>query len=378
MRYYIIAGEASGDVHGAKLMRGILKEDSKAEFRFWGGDRMADVGGAENLVSHYRESAVMGFVAIALNLFTILRRFKKCENDILSYQPDVVLLIDYAGFNLRIAKFAKKRGFKTFFYIAPKVWAWKESRVKKIKKYVDELFIIFPFEIDYFARKGIKAHYEGNPIMDEIEFSRQEISPRELFLKNNGLKNLPIIALLAGSRLKEIELNLPFMSKVAEQFPTYQFVVAGVSWIDRSVYQRVISEKAHNLAILTDETYNILLHSEAAIVTSGTATLETALLGIPEVVCYNCSRFSYFMFKNVMTVKYISLVNIILEREAVRELLSVKLMTVENAVNELTKILPSGVKYNDLMRDYTELNSKIGSSGASDRFGKLMVKLLQG
>lgn len=378
MKYYIIVGEASGDVHGAKLMRGILKEDPQAEFRFWGGDRMVEVGGAESLVSHYRESAVMGFVAVALNLRTLLRRFKKCESDILSYQPDVVLLIDYAGFNLRIAKFAKKRGFKTFFYIAPKVWAWKESRVKKIKKYVDELFIIFPFEIDYFARKGIKAHYEGNPIMDEIEFSKQKITSREQFLEDNGLAERPIIALLAGSRVKEIELNLPFMSQVAEQFPAYQFVVAGVSWIDKSVYQRVISEKARNLVILTDKTYNILLHSEAAIVTSGTATLETALLGIPEVVCYSCSRFSYFMFKNVMTVKYISLVNIILGREAVRELLSVKLMTVENAVNEMSKILPGGVKYNDLMRDYEELNIKIGNSGASDRFGKLMVKLLRG
>lgn len=377
MKYYIIVGEASGDVHAAKLMKSILNEDPEAVFRFWGGDRMIEVGGAENLVAHYRDSAIMGFVAVALNLRTLFKRFKKCEDDIIEYNPDLVLLVDYAGFNLRIAKFAKRHGYKTFFYIAPKVWAWKESRVKKIRKYVDELFVIFPFEIEYFAKKGINAHYEGNPIMDEIEFSKKSITSRSEFLRENELEDRPIIALLAGSRVKEIELNLPFMSDVALRFPDYQFVIAGVHWIDRAVYEKVINERANNLKLLTDKTYNILLHSEAAIVTSGTATLETALLGVPEIVCYNCSRFSYFMFKNYMTVKYISLVNIILDREAVKELLSVKLMTVENAEAELKKILPSGSKYGLLMQNYEDLNQKIGTAGASDRFGKLMVKLLK-
>lgn len=377
MRYYLIAGEASGDVHAAKLMKSISKEDPSAEFRFWGGDRMTEVGGEENLVAHYRDSAIMGFVAVIMNLRTLFRRFKECEQDITAYKPDLVLLVDYAGFNLRIAKFAKRNGYRTFFYIAPKVWAWKESRVKKIKKYIDELFIIFPFEIEYFAKKGIKAHYEGNPIMDEIEYSKKSITSREKFLDDNNLIDKPIIALLAGSRVKEIELNLPFMSNVATRFPDYQFVVAGVNWIEKSVYENVINDRAKNLIILTDKTYNILLHSTAAIVTSGTATLETALLGIPEIVCYNCSRFSYFMFKNYMTVKYISLVNIILGREAVRELLSSKLMTVENAVNELNKILPGGSKIESLGQDYAELSNKIGNAGASDRFGKLMVDILK-
>lgn len=377
MRYYIIVGEASGDVHGSKLMKGILKEDPQAEFRFWGGDRMAEVGGAENLVSHYKESAIMGFIAVALNIRTLLRRFKTCEDDIKSYSPDVVILIDFAGFNLRIAKFAKKNGFKTFFYIAPKVWAWKESRVKKIKKYVDELFVIFPFEVEYFSKWGIKAHYEGNPIMDEIEHSKKSITTKEEFLTTNNLSNKPIIALLAGSRVKEIQLNLPFMSEVATHFPDYQFIVAGVNWIDSCIYERVISSRATNLKLLSDKTYNILLHSEAAIVTSGTATLETALLDVPEVVCYNCTRFSYFMFKNFMTVKYISLVNIILGREAVRELLSVKLMTKENAINELTAILPNGGKIVQMRSDYQQLRSLIGTEGASERFGRKMVTLLR-
>lgn len=377
MRYYIIAGEASGDIHTAKLMKGILKEDSNAEFRFWGGDRMAEVGGSANLVAHYRDSAIMGFVAVAMNFRTLMKRFKKCEDDIVNYNPDVVILVDYAGFNLRIAKFAKRLGYKIFFYIAPKTWAWNESRVKKIKKYVDELFVIFPFEVEYFAKFGIKAHYEGNPIMDEIAYSKNNITSRDMFLSNNKLEDKPIVALLAGSRVKEIELNLPFMSKVANSFPNHQFVVAGVSWIDNSVYEKVIKSDAKNLKILTDETYNILLNSEAAIVTSGTATLETALLGVPEVVCYGCSRFAHFMFRLLAKVKYISLVNIILGHEAIRELFSVKYMTVENAVSELKDIISGGAKEKQIMQDYIKLNSLIGEEGASDRFGKLMVKLLK-
>lgn len=377
MKYYIIAGEASGDMHTAKLMKGILEADAQAEFRFWGGDLMCEVGGKENLVAHYKESAVMGFVAVAMNIRTLLRRFKRCEDDILNYAPDVVILVDFSGFNLRIAKFAKTKGIKTFYYIAPKVWAWNEKRVKKIRKYVDELFVIFPFEVEYFASKGIKAHYAGNPIMDEIALSEERFTSRKEFIESNKLQNKPIIALLAGSRVKEIELNLPFMSKVAEMFPEYQFVIAGVAWLDRSLYERVINKNSSNLTLLTDKTYNILHHSEAAIVTSGTATLETALLGVPEIVCYHSSRAAKFMFDTFMSVKYISLVNIILGREAVRELFSTKLMTSTNAYNELKAVLPGGAKHERLKKDYSELRVLVGESGASNRIGAKMVEILK-
>ncbi len=376
MRYYIIAGEASGDIHTSKLMEGIKHYDQEATFRFWGGDRMVQVGGAENLVSHYKDSAVMGFVAIAKSIGKLLERIKSCKEDIANYNPDVVILVDYSGFNLRIAKFTKTRGFKTFYYIAPKVWAWNEKRVKKIAKYVDELFVILPFEVEYFAKHNIKAHYFGNPLMDEIEQSKKNVAPKEQFIKNNSLADKPIIALLAGSRVKEIELNLPFMSKVAERFPNYQFVIAGVSWLSPELYQKVIDNGATNLTLLTDKTYDILLNSEAAIVTSGTATLETALLGVPEVVCYHTSRFAALMFRLFVKIKFISLVNIILGREAVRELFSSKLMTVDNATKELRAILPNGNKREQLNADYIELKKLVGNSGSSLRSASKIVEIL--
>ncbi len=376
MRYYIIAGEASGDIHTSKLMEGIRANDPEAQFRFWGGDRMVSVGGKENLVAHYKDSAIMGFSAVFRNIGKLLKRFRYCEQDILSYSPDVVILVDYAGFNLRIAKFTKKHNIKTFYYIAPKVWAWDEKRVKKIRKYVDELFVIFPFEVEYFAKHGIKAHYFGNPLVEEVESSREGVISREEFLNNNSLTNKPIIALLAGSRVKEIEHNLPFMSDVASHFPDYQFVIAGVNWIDNSVYERIIDNKAQNLTLLCDDTYNILLHSEAAIVTSGTATLETALLGVPEVVCYYASRLGGAIFMFIAKVKYISLVNLILGRESVRELFSAKLMTVENAVNELNAILPNGSKRDRMLSDYRELREMVGESGSSYRTASAIVKKL--
>ncbi len=377
MRYYLIAGEASGDIHTSKLMESLKSEDSDATFRFWGGDRMAAVGGSENLVMHYKDSAVMGFVAVAMSIGKLLKRIRSCKEDILAYKPDVLILVDFSGFNLRIAKFAKKHNIKVFYYIAPKVWAWNEKRVKKIRKYVDELFVIFPFEVEYFAKHGIRAHYDGNPLLDEVERFKKGVSSREEFIQQNNLTNKPIIALLAGSRVKEIELNLPFMSKVATHFPDYQFVVAGVEWIDRQLYSDVIDKRAENLTLLTNETYNILLHSEAAIVTSGTATLETALLGVPEVVCYHTSRFAAFMFRVFVKIKYISLVNIILGREAVRELFSTKLMTIDNAVKELKAILPEGAKLEQQKEDYNELAQLMGASGSSARTAKRIINLLK-
>lgn len=318
----------------------------------------------------------MGFVAVAMNARKLLKRIAHCKADIESYKPDVVILVDFAGFNLNIAKFAKSKGIKTFFYIAPKVWAWNEGRVKKIREVVDELFVIFPFEVEYFATHGIKAHYHGNPLMDEIAISMSSVTSKEEFLRENRLEDKPVIALLAGSRVKEIKSNLPFMSDVAKEFPDYQFVIAGVSWIEDDIYNKVINEKAKNLTLLKDKTYNILLHSEAAIVTSGTATLETALLDIPEFVCYNCSWFAGMMFRLLGKVRHISLVNIILGKEAVKELFSAKMVNVRNAKRELTAILPNGDKLTQVKRDYRELRSLVGESGASSRFAKKMIDIL--
>lgn len=373
MKYYIIAGEASGDLHGSKLIEGIKKNDPQAGFRFWGGDKMAREGGEENLVKHYKESSFMGFTEVLKNLPAILSQISECKKDLLAYAPDVVILIDYAGFNLRIAKFAKARGMKTFYYIAPKVWAWKESRVKKLRKYADELFVIFPFEVEYFRKWGIEAHYCGNPIMDSIEERTGVGMTFEQFAAANDLENKPVIALLAGSRRHEIDYNLPFMVDVSRRFPDYQFVVAGVSWLDKPLYDAYI--KNSGVKYVCDKTYELLSHSTAAIVTSGTATLETALLNVPELVCFWCNRLTVWIVSSMSNISYISLVNIILDREAVKELIH-KDMTRENAVRELKAILPAGEKHDRLMMDYAELREKIGGSGSSERTAAKMVELL--
>ncbi|MCC8088463.1 MAG: lipid-A-disaccharide synthase [Rikenellaceae bacterium] len=374
MKYYIIAGEPSGDLHGSNLIKGLKKSDPEGEFRFWGGDLMADAGGEENLVCHYKESSFMGFWEVFKNLNKIFGQINDCKKDILDYGPDVVILIDYAGFNLRIAEFAKKNGIKTFYYIAPKVWAWKESRIKKIKKYVDKLFIIFPFESEYFQKQGIDAVYCGNPLMDSIEQRKKMLSTPEEFKESNGLDKRPIIALLAGSRKHEIDYNFHFMIQLSKKFPEYQFVVAGVSWLDRSVYDKYMS--GSDVQYVCDKTYELLNYSTAAIVTSGTATLEAALLGIPEIVCFWSSWPSYYIAKKFIKVKYISLVNLILNREAVRELIQ-KDMNLETAEKELRTILPEGEKYKKLKSDYKELGTVIGGCGASDRFAAKMVEILK-
>ena len=374
MKYYIIAGEASGDLHGSNLMRGLLQSDPQAEFRFWGGDRMAEVGGRENLRKHYKEASFMGFWEVFKNLRTIFSQLSECKKDILDFQPDVVILIDYAGFNLKIAKFAKARAIPTYFHIAPKVWAWKEGRVKKIKKYVDRLFVIFPFEIPYFKKWGIDAIYCGNPLMDSIAERKQNLPPTAQFKAENGLDERPVIALLAGSRVHEIDYNFPFMIELSGHFPEYQFVVAGVSWLDKSVYEKYSA--GSGVRFVQDKTYELLAHSEAAVVTSGTATLETALLNVPEFVCFWCSWFSYVVAKNFIKVKYISLVNLVMNREVVKELIQ-KDMNMENAVRELKAVLPGGDKHDRLMADYAELRQAIGDPGASERVGARMVELLK-
>ena len=284
MKYYIIAGEPSGDLHGSNLMKGILKADAEAKFRFFGGDMMAAVGGKENLVKHYRDMSFFGFVQVAMNIRTILGQMGDCCRDIEAFAPDVVILIDYPGFNIKIAEFAHKKGIPVHYYIAPKVWAWKERRVKALKKFVDKLYIIFPFEKEYFQGKGIEPHFEGNPLVDAISQRCAAAPIEEEFRKQNGLDERPVVALLAGSRVSEIKANLRFMAELAERMPERQFVVAGVSWIAREQYE--VFTKDMPVKFVCDKTYELLQISEAAVVTSGTATLETALIGVPELVVY--------------------------------------------------------------------------------------------
>lgn len=374
MRYYLIAGEASGDLHGANLMKGLLKSDPKAEFRFWGGDRMVEVGGVNRLARHYKTTSFFGVMEIVKNLRTIFVQLKECKADVTNFKPDVLILIDYPGFNFKMAKFAHQEGISTFYYISPKVWAWKESRVKLIRKYVDKLFIIFPFEIDYFRKKGIEAIYEGNPIMDCIVEETAAMPSKEQFFEDNGLENRPTIALLAGSRKSEIRNNLPFMVELSEEFPNYQFVVAGVSWLDKELYDKYLS--GSSVKYVVDNTYPLLSYSDAAVVTSGTATLETALIGTPEMVCYRMDEISFRIVKFVVKIPYVSLVNIIMGREVVRELLQSD-MTVEKAAEELKSILPGGEKHLLMKSDYERLRRAVGEAGASDRVAEKMVKLLE-
>ena len=376
MRYYLIAGEASGDLHGANLMKGLLRHDPQAQFRFWGGDKMAAVGGAGNLARHYKTASFMGFVEVVMNLPTIPGQLRECKADVAAYAPDVLILIDYPGFNFKMAKFAHLAGIPTFYYISPKVWAWKESRVKLIRKYVDRLFIIFPFEVEYFRRRGIEAIYEGNPIEDVLVEQKRSIPSREAFLAENGLDDRPIVALLAGSRKTEIRYNLPFMAKLAAEFPGYQFVVGGVSWLDRSLYDAVLGGESP-VKYVCDKTYPLLAHAEAAVVTSGTATLETALLGTPEFVCYRAGSVTIAIGRLLIrSIRYISLVNLIMDREVVREMIQGD-MEVRHAAEELRAVLPGGAKHEKMLADYAALRERVGGPGASDRFAARMVTLLR-
>lgn len=374
MKYYIIAGEASGDLHGSNLMKGLLKADPEARFRFWGGDMMASVGGPENLAKHYKKASFFGLTEVIKNLCTVLSQIKECRRDVLSFDPDVLILIDYPGFNLKMARFAGKRGLKVFYYISPKVWAWKEARVKRIRKYVDRLFIIFPFEIEYFRKRGIEAVYEGNPLVDRVEEKLAGIPSRTEFLRDNGLDDRPVVGLLAGSRASEIKNNLPFMVELSGLFPEYQFVVAGVSWLDRSLYDSLL--EGSPVKYVCDRTYEVLKYSEAAVVTSGTATLETALVGTPEVVCYKTDALTVWAGRRVVKVPFISLVNLIMEKEAVRELIQSDMST-DVAAAELRAILPGGEKREGMLADFEELRRMVGGPGASDRFGASMVKILK-
>ncbi|HDP76562.1 MAG TPA: lipid-A-disaccharide synthase [Bacteroidales bacterium] len=372
MKYFIVVGEASGDLHASNLMNGIKKSDPDAQFRYFGGDLMAEQGGT--LVKHYRDMAFMGFWEVLLNLRTIKANMTLCKQSIVEYKPDVVILVDYPGFNLRIAKFAKQAGFRVFYYIAPKVWAWKESRVEKLKRFVDKLFVIFPFEIDYFRGKGIDSVYEGNPSIDAIGNKLPHPIPLNEFCEKNGLPKKPIIALIAGSREQEIRYNLPVMLNVVKRFPDYQFVIAGAPSLDYSVYQPYISDTGVN--VVFGQTYQLLSCSTLAFVTSGTATLEAALLNVPQVVCYRGNFFSMLIAWMVIKVNYISLVNLNMGFEVVRELKQYDL-TPDILSNEAKKLLPGNPERERQLELYGQLKEKLGRMGASERVGKRIVDLIK-
>jgi len=376
MKYYLIAGEPSGDLHGANLIRGLRKADPEAEFRFWGGDRMAAAAaGRGTLVKHYRKTSFFGFANVLRHLRTIRRQIAECRRDIRAWHPDAVIPIDYPGFNLQIARDAHEAGLRVHYYIAPKVWAWKEWRVKQIRRYVDRLHIIFPFERDYFRRFGIEPCFAGNPLVDAIEERRPTLPAGDAFRAAHGLDDRPIVALLAGSRTTEIRANLRPMVEAARRIPDRQFVVAGVSWLDRGLYETILRDTP--VRIVEDVTYELLHVAEAAIVTSGTATLETALMGIPEVVLYRIPWLYEKLRPLVLRIPFVSLVNINLGREAVRELVT-SAPTPELLERELRPLLEGGAERRRMLADFDELRTLIGPAGASDRFARRMVEELRG
>ena len=367
MKYYIIAGEASGDLHGSNLMKALFKEDPSAEIRFWGGDLMQNVGGT--LVKHYRELSFMGFIEVVFNLKTILNNIKICKKDIQEFQPDVLVFIDYPGFNMRIAKWAKELGMKTHYYISPQIWAWKENRITDIKRDVDKMYVILPFEKDFYEKKHhYPVEFVGHPLIDAIK--NQTIVDEIAFRKEHNLDEKPIIALLPGSRKQEITKMLSVMLSVVNDFPDYQFVIAGAPSQEYSFYAPFLKTK--NSHFISNKTYDLLRISTAALVTSGTATLETALFKIPEVVCYKGSWASYQIAKRIVTLKYISLVNLIMDKEVVTELIQDN-CTSKNIKIELQKLLEPNYR-KQVLENYNELEKQLGGSGASEKTAKLIVR----
>lgn len=371
MKYYIIAGEASGDLHASNLMKELKVLDPVAQFRCWGGDLMQAAGG--ELVKHYRSLAFMGFTEVLLNLRTILSNLSFCKKDISEFRPDVLILVDYPGFNLRVAEFAHKAGFKVFYYISPQVWAWKQSRVHSIKKYVDKMFVILPFEKEFYARFGVEVDFVGHPLHDAIAGDVAAKASIEFRTKNN-FSDQPIVALLPGSRKQEIERVLPVMLSVVPDFKNYQFVIAGVSAVGQGFYDKMLH--GYTVSIVFDKTRELLRNSEAALVTSGTATLETAMIGIPEVVCYKGGTLSYLIAKQLIKVPFISLVNLIAGRQVVEELIQQKLNR-QSLSLALNKILPGKEDRERILSDYKELNKLLGSEKASHKTARLMIGYLQ-
>ena len=395
MRYYIIAGEASGDLHGSNLMKGIYAEDPQAEIRFWGGDLMESVWGTfqntphrthgtSGLVRHYKEGAVMGFVEVLAKATKLMKNVEFCKKDILQWNPDVVILIDYPGFNFKIAEVAHKAGLKVFYYIAPKVWASREGRIRKLKAYVDKLFIVFPFEKPYFDSKGIEYIYEGNPLVDAVDGSRAMNESREEFIKRNSLEDKPIIAMLAGSRKGEISTMMPVLTEFAakmksmERYSDYQFLIAGAPARNIKDYQQWLTDENKSyVKILFGETQSIIRHAEAAVVNSGTASLETVLFNTPQAVGYITNPVTYWIAKKIVKIKYISLGNLIVNRYAFREYIQHE-CNADTLMSEIRKLIENK-EYRELMlHDYAEIRKALGGSGASAAVARAMINELSG
>lgn len=377
MKYYLIVGEASGDLHASHLMAALKAEDPQAEFRFFGGDLMAAEGGT--MVKHYKELAYMGFIPVLLHLRTIFANMKRCKEDVVAWQPDVLILVDYPGFNLDIAKYIHARTqIPVYYYISPKIWAWKEYRIKNIKRDVDELFSILPFEVDFFEGKHhYPIHYVGNPTLDEVtRFRAADTTTFEEFACSNGLSDRPVIALLAGSRKQEIKDNLPDMIRAASSFPDYQLVLAGAPGISPDYYKEYVGDA--DVKIIFNQTFSLLQHAQAALVTSGTATLETALFRVPQVVCYHTpiGKVIAFLKRHILKVKYISLVNLIADREVVQELVADR-MTVEQIREELRRILCDKDYRRRMLDGYEYMASRLSEAGAPRKAARTMVELLK-
>ena len=378
MKYYLIVGEASGDLHASRLMQSLMQYDPEAEFRFFGGDLMAKVGGTR--VKHYRELAYMGFVPVLLHLPTIFKNMKMCKVDIVRWKPDAVILVDYPGFNLSIAKFVKKNtNIPVYYYISPKIWAWKEWRIKAIKRDVKEMFSILPFEVPFYEKKhNYKIHYVGNPTAEEVDNFRHVYSEsKDEFCQRNGLSSKPIIALLAGSRKQEIKDNLPSMLEAARHFEDYQMVVAAAPSITESYYKKYLGDSEAKM--VKTQTYELLSHATVALVTSGTATLETALLNVPQVVCYETPvpKLIRFAFKHIIKVRFISLVNLIADKEIVQELLADR-FSIRNIANELYRILPGQPSRERMLADYQLVRERLGDKVAPDNAARIMIEKLSG
>lgn len=372
MKYYIIAGEASGDLHGSNLVASIRQKDPGAKIRAWGGEKMRRNGA--NVVKNYHDLAFMGFVEVLMNLNTILKNFNICKKDITEFNPDALILIDYPGFNLKIAKWAKKKGFKVFYYISPQVWAWKRRRVYTIKKVVDKMLCILPFEKKFYDNYDVDCQFVGHPLLDEI--AKVEPVDKDKFYKANRLNpKKELIALLPGSRKQEVSRMLTVMLDVVKMFPNYQFVIACAPSLPVSYYKRIIGEKS-NVRLVVNRTYQLLQLSSAAIVTSGTATLETALLDVPEVVCYKANKISYLIARQVARVKYICLVNLIMDRLVVKELIQGD-MTANSIRDELQSLLNSSKRQKKLLEDYEELKYVLGNAGASDRAAETIISYVK-
>lgn len=373
MKYYFIAGEASGDLHASNLIRELVREDESAVVRGFGGELMEKAG--MQLVKHYRDMAFMGFLPVLLNLRTIKKNFKTCEQDLLQFQPDVLVLVDYPGFNLRMAEFARANGIRVFYYISPKIWAWKAHRIKKIKAFVDEMFTILPFETEFYRQFDYPVNYVGNPVLDAV-LAKPSKQPAEVFLKENTLAEKPVIALLPGSRLQEIRSLLPRMLKAAASFKTHQLIVTAAPNIPDEVYRELL--KGYEASLLQGKTYEVLQQADAAVLASGTVSLEAGVIGCPQIVCYRMAGGALFfkIGQKVLKIKWVSLVNLILQRTAVRELLQHQ-CSVKNIREELEKILNNRAYRKQIDANYRELLDRLGEPGASARAASLMVAKLR-